>query len=141
MGIRFFSDRQRPVHMGPYPLERLERAGTMPDLAAVPAMARLNFQRPDRPESLVNAMAEYQAMMDAIRDGLVNKARAEIPDDPRSGEPYQRFRLFFRRLHDRHLRTAQAKRCLPNRSAIPDIDRLATTLKTGRPRRLPPAST
>ncbi|WP_246272936.1 2Fe-2S iron-sulfur cluster-binding protein [Oricola thermophila] len=82
MGIRFFSDKHRPVHMGPYPLERLKRADAMPDLSAVPPMARLTFSRPDRPESLVNAMGEYQAMMDAIRDGLVNRARAECPDDP-----------------------------------------------------------
>ena len=41
-----------------------------------------DVRRPDAPESLVNAMAEYQAMMDAIRDGLVNKARAECPEDP-----------------------------------------------------------
>ncbi len=82
MGIRFFSDRRRPVHMGPYPLERLERRKAMPDLSIVPAMRRLSFERPDKPESLVNAMREYQAMMDAIRDGLVNRARAEIPADP-----------------------------------------------------------
>ena len=82
MGIRFFSDRHRPVHMGPYPLERLDRAAAMPDFADVPAMAGLTFERPDKPESLVNAMGEYQAMLDAIRDGLVNKAKAGCPDDP-----------------------------------------------------------
>ena len=82
MGVRFFSDRNRPVHLGPYPLERLARREALPDLSTVPAMARLSFERPDRPDSLVNAMGEYQAMMDAIRDGLVNKARAEIPADP-----------------------------------------------------------
>ncbi|MFZ2099624.1 MAG: NAD-binding oxidoreductase, partial [Oricola sp.] len=82
MGIRFFSDRHRPAHMGPYPLERLERVAALPDLAAVPAMARLTFERPDKPESLVNAMADYQAMLDAIRDGLVNRAQAECPNDP-----------------------------------------------------------
>ena len=27
-------------------------------------------------------MAEHQAMLDTIRDGLVNSARAEIPSDP-----------------------------------------------------------
>ena len=32
--------------------------------------------------SIVNAMGEYQAMLDAIRDGLVNKAKAGCPDDP-----------------------------------------------------------
>ncbi len=81
MTIRFFSDAKRPVHLGPYPLERLSR-GAMPDLEAVPPFEPLNFARPNMPTSIVNAMTEYQAMMDAIRDGLVNKARAGCPDDP-----------------------------------------------------------
>ena len=80
MGLRFFSDKDRPVHLGPYPLERLER-GAMPDLVAIAPASQLSFRRPERPESIVNAMGEYQAMLDAIRDGLVNKAMAEIPGD------------------------------------------------------------
>ncbi len=79
--MRFFSDASRPVHLGPYPLERLARADHA-DQSGLPPFAPLEFRRPDAPESLVNAMAEYQAMMDAIRDGLVNKARAECPADP-----------------------------------------------------------
>ena len=55
----------------------------MPDLSGMPAMISLSFRRPEAPESIVNAMGEYQAMLDAIRDGLVNKAVAEIPDDPK----------------------------------------------------------
>ena len=78
MGLRIFSDRDRPVHLGPYPLERLKR-GAMP--GAVPGWTPLVFAREDR-DSIVNAMAEHQAMMDAIRDGFVNRARATIPDDP-----------------------------------------------------------
>ena len=81
MGIRFFSDKDRPVHMGPYPLERLAR-GAMPDLNAVPLGRPLDFRKADTPESIVNAMGEYQAMMDAVRDGLVNKAKGAVPDDP-----------------------------------------------------------
>ena len=41
MTIRFFSDKNRPVHLGPFPIERLER-GEMPDLAAVPAYQPLD---------------------------------------------------------------------------------------------------
>ncbi|MEM9268952.1 MAG: reductive dehalogenase domain-containing protein, partial [Pseudomonadota bacterium] len=66
--------------MGPYPWERLAR-GPMPELASIPPMVPLSFQRPEHPESLVNAMSEYQAMLDAIRDGLVNRAVSEIPTD------------------------------------------------------------
>ncbi|MCB1339500.1 MAG: reductive dehalogenase [Pseudooceanicola sp.] len=81
MGFRLFSDRKRPVHMGPFPLERLARVASVP-LEGVPGFVPVGFRRAEAPESIVNAMGEYQAMMDAIRDGLVNKARAEIPSDP-----------------------------------------------------------
>ncbi|MFZ5961928.1 4Fe-4S double cluster binding domain-containing protein [Thalassococcus sp. BH17M4-6] len=79
MALRIFSDAGRPVHLGPYPLERLRRGPL--SLDGAPAFAPLSFARPDHPLSLVNAMAEHQAMMDAIRDGLVNKVRSGIPDD------------------------------------------------------------
>ena len=80
---KLFSYRDRPMHKGPYPLELLPRQGPSdpaPDLTNVPAMMPLRFHRAD-PENIVNAMAEYQAMMDAIRDGLVKKEMAEIPGD------------------------------------------------------------
>ena len=81
MTLRFFSDRNRPVHLGPYPLERLQRQDT-PELEGLPAPEPLEFTRPKSPASIVNAMADYQAMMDAIRDGLVNKVVADCPEDP-----------------------------------------------------------
>ncbi|MEM9048296.1 MAG: reductive dehalogenase domain-containing protein [Pseudomonadota bacterium] len=79
---QFFSAAKRPVHLGRYPLERLYRTAHPPDLAAVPPTRPLSFSRPGAPASIVNAMGEYQAMMDAIRDGLVNRAQADIPSDP-----------------------------------------------------------
>ncbi len=79
--MRIFSTKDRPPHLGPFPLERLLRADTLPDLADVPPMQAIDFRRPEDPKSVVNAMAEYQAMMDAIRDGLVAKVKSECPDD------------------------------------------------------------
>tara|TARA_B110000116_G_scaffold76506_2_gene66385 strand:+ start:831 stop:4055 length:3225 start_codon:yes stop_codon:yes gene_type:complete len=78
--MRFFSNKKRPVHMGSYPTELLKR-GPMPDLNKVPSMEAISFHRPGAPESIVNAMCEYQAMLDAIRDGFINKAKGEIPTD------------------------------------------------------------
>ena len=54
----------------------------MPNLIDAPAMITLAHRWPEDPTNIVNAMAEHQAMMDAIRDGLVNRALAEIPEDP-----------------------------------------------------------
>ena len=50
----------------------------MPDLALVPPMRQLSFMRAEDPLSIVNAMREHQAMLDAIRDGLVNARRSRM---------------------------------------------------------------
>ena len=78
--MRFFSYRDRPVHLGPYPLERLTRASTF-DLAALPAMQALSFDDPN-PESLKHAMARYIGMFDLVRDGAVNPQPGEVTSDP-----------------------------------------------------------
>ncbi|MCR9059827.1 MAG: hypothetical protein NXI02_21000, partial [Rhodobacteraceae bacterium] len=80
--MKFFSDKTRPVHLGPFPMERLARATGLPDLENVPAFTRMPFQLREDPENIINAMSEGQAMLDAIRDGIVNKARADVPSDP-----------------------------------------------------------
>ena len=81
MSIRFFSDKDRPTHLGPYPLERLTRFSSVPDLSNCPKLEQLSFENKAAPQSIINAMSEHQAMLDAIRGGLINKARAECPDD------------------------------------------------------------
>ena len=72
MGIRLFSDKNRPVHMGRYPSELLARTRTLPDLAQVPAFVPLSFDRSDRPHCIVNAMREHQAMLDGLLRGLLD---------------------------------------------------------------------
>ncbi|VAW15304.1 Flavodoxin reductases (ferredoxin-NADPH reductases) family 1; Vanillate O-demethylase oxidoreductase, partial [hydrothermal vent metagenome] len=79
---RLFSYKNRPVHLGPFPLERLARTTSMPDLEAVPAMVPVPFRDDARPESLTNAMARFIGMFDTIRDGKPADLPAEIPDDP-----------------------------------------------------------
>ena len=80
--MRIFSDKNRPTHLGPYPLELLARRSTAPDLSRVPAFEPLSFDRPNAPGSIVNAMREHQAMLDAIRHGPVNPQPAQCPTDP-----------------------------------------------------------
>ncbi|MDH5339731.1 MAG: hypothetical protein OEW22_08140, partial [Rubrivivax sp.] len=79
--MRLFSYRDRPVHLGPYPLERLTRTGEPPALDALPVMQALPFESAD-PLSLVHAMARFMAMFDLVRDGGVNPLPAELPADP-----------------------------------------------------------
>ena len=81
MGTPIFSNRKRPFHLGPFPMDRLKRVETA-DLSAVPPMQAIDFDHGETPASLVNAMGEYQAMLDAIRDGLINNEVASCPGDP-----------------------------------------------------------
>ena len=64
--MRLFSYRDRPVHLGPYALERLARQEALPDLSAVAPMRALSFDDPD-PESLAHAMARYMGVFDRVR--------------------------------------------------------------------------
>ncbi|MBO6758447.1 MAG: 2Fe-2S iron-sulfur cluster binding domain-containing protein [Roseibium sp.] len=130
MGLRFFSDRDRPVHLGPYPTEWLRRTDIPADLGRVPAPKPVLFRRADRPENLVNAMGEYQAMLDAIRDGMVNRARADIPSDPKERANHLKAFGYFSD-------AAMVGICaLPEAAVLtvpienPDIGRLAEDLKT-----------
>lgn len=115
--------------MGPYPLERLARTARA-ELADVPPMTPLRFRRPDTPESIVNAMCDYQAMLDALRDGLINRARADIPGDPQERANHLKAFGYFNdaamvaicRLDD----ASRLGRPLIN----PDIARLAQDLRT-----------
>ena len=59
---------------------RLKREDNLLTLDGV-ATPELSFHMAGDPESIGQAMAEHQAMLDTIRDGLLNGAR-EIPDDP-----------------------------------------------------------
>ena len=78
--MRLFSYRDRPVHLGPYPMERVRRQAEVPDLSFVPEMQALSFEAAD-PVSLVHAMRRYMGMFDVVRDGVVGP-KGEIPDDP-----------------------------------------------------------
>ena len=127
---KLFSTRNRPVHLGPYPLEQLRRQREQPSLSNVPEMKQLSFSRPESPESIVNAMGEFQAMMDAIRDGFVAKLVSEIPDDPFDRADHLKSFGYFCDASMVGIGpfTEEAKLIAPRRN--PDIGRLAEALRT-----------
>jgi reductive dehalogenase len=127
---QIFSTKNRPVHLGPYPLERLARSDAMPDLSAVPAMQQLSFRRPENPESIVNAMGEFQAMMDAIRDGFVNPAKAGIPSDPQERADHLKAFGYFNDCSMIGTGPLPASAVLAEPLVNPEITRLAHALKT-----------
>ncbi|MDA4844226.1 2Fe-2S iron-sulfur cluster-binding protein [Hoeflea poritis] len=80
MNVNLFSTRKRPFHLGPFPLERLNRSTADPDLSDIAPMRPMDFARHPQ-ESLAHAMARFLAMMDTVRDGKIVHGEAEIPDD------------------------------------------------------------
>ncbi len=127
--MKIFSDRKRPVHLGPYPLERLKR-GTQADLSTVPDMTPLSFHRPEQPESIVNAMGEFQAMMDAIRDGDVNPTRGRIPDTPQERSNHLKAFGYYLDTSMVGIGPVPEIARLRTPRQNPDIPRLAEALKT-----------
>ncbi len=125
----FFSAKSRPIHKGPYPTERLARRDDI-DVTGVTPMPALNFRRPDTPESIVNAMTDYQAMMDAIRDGMVNKTRATIPTCPTERAQHLKSFGYFADAAMVGVCRLDDAAYLAHPIRNPDIDRLAHDLKT-----------
>lgn len=128
--MRLFSYKDRPFHLGSFPLETLRRTDKAPDLSAVPAMQQLSFHNDKSPTSIINAMRRYEAMLDAIRDGLVKKERASIPDDLQERSNHLKSFGYFQD-------AAQAGACvltpemfLPEPFINPDIDDLAEEIRT-----------
>ena len=130
MGTRFFSDKDRPVHLGPYPLERLKRLTGAADLTQTPAQAALEFHRPEDPASIVNAMGEFQAMMDAIRDGFVNTQLADIPADLTARAHHLKAFGYFNDASMVGIGPVPDAALLDSPLCNPDIDRLAEALRT-----------
>ncbi len=132
---KLFSYHTRPVHQGPYPLETLLRRAQPIGLEELPRMQGLSFRRPEDPLSIVNAMQEYQAMLDATRDG-VTRVRATIPDDPAERARHLKAFGYF-------LDSAMVGICkIPQTAWLeapidnPDVDRLADKIRTMQPKTL-----
>ncbi|MCG6857233.1 MAG: 2Fe-2S iron-sulfur cluster binding domain-containing protein, partial [Salaquimonas sp.] len=88
------------------------------------------FHRPEKPESIVNAMGEFQAMMDAIRDGLVNKAMAAIPADPTERANHLKSFSYFSDASMVGVGPLTGEMLLAEPRCNPDIDRLVEALRT-----------
>jgi reductive dehalogenase len=116
MNVRFFSTRNRPVHCGPYPTEQLERVQDT-KLEGIAATEPLDFDRSGTPHDIVNAMRDYQAMLDAIRDGIVNPVRSDIPTDPQKRAEHLKAFAYF------------SDASLVGICRIPDLARLRTPFR------------
>ena len=128
---RLFSTKRRPVSMGPYPMERLARQDDVV-LDAVPPAEPLTLSRPDDPLSIVNAMGEYQAMLDALRIGATAEAPSTIPESPAErAEHLKSFAYFSDATIVGICELPQSAR-LEAPIANPEVERLAEGLRTAQ---------
>lgn len=132
--MRLFSYRDRPVHLGPYPLERLRREDAAPDLSRVPPMRSVSFVDEARPESLVNAMARFIGMFDAIRDGAVGPVPAEIPEDPLERANHLKAAAYYFDITQTGICALPAEAFLDRPTRNPALDALVEELGRGQPK-------
>lgn len=130
---KLFSYKDRPVHLGPFPLERLTRAEAPPDLSPLAEAGPLSFDHPD-PLSLTHAMARFMGMFDTVRDGAIGHAPADIPDDPTArAEHLKAAGYFFDAAMIGACRLEPAHR-LAHSFRNPVIDTLRAELEAGQPK-------
>ncbi len=132
--MRLFSYRDRPVHLGPFPLERLARTITAPDLARVPPMRALAFDDPANPESIVHAMARYMAMLDAVRDGTAAALPAEIPADPQERSNHLKAAGYYFDSSQVAVCALPPAALLPGPIRNPGLDAIVAELEQGQPK-------
>ncbi|MGR3502471.1 2Fe-2S iron-sulfur cluster-binding protein [Pseudaestuariivita sp.] len=129
MTLRVLSQKKRPMHLGPYRLETLARAGSI-DLGHVPAFEQISFDHAHDPQSIVNAMRDHQAMLDAIRVGLVNKVEAAAPTDPVERANHLKSFCYFNDASMAGTCKLPREAILPEPYQNPDIGKLAHDLRT-----------
>jgi len=78
--MKLFSYKDRPVHLGPFPLETLSRTDAAPDLASVPVMQCLYFSR-HAPNSIAHAIKRYMTILDIGRATPLMHEPADVPAD------------------------------------------------------------
>tara|TARA_B100000787_G_scaffold146805_1_gene117532 strand:+ start:128 stop:358 length:231 start_codon:yes stop_codon:yes gene_type:complete len=68
-----FSTRKRPFYVTAIPTKQLVQAEKIADFSNVPPTEPISFKHQTAPQFLVDAMATYQAVLDIIRNALINK--------------------------------------------------------------------
>ena len=80
--MRLFSHKNRPMHLGPFPLERLARQGKAPEYPRAGKPASRQASTSDNPASMAAAFRDYIDLFDRMRLGDPAPKQAPIPSDP-----------------------------------------------------------
>ena len=127
---KMFSTKDRPVHLGSFPLEKLRRVDQAVGLEGLKPAAPLTFTRPENPHSIVNAMAEYMGMLDTVRVGNMNPQLAKCPDDPAERSRHLKAFAYFTNASMAGTCALDADDALSEPYRNPEIDHLAHRLRT-----------
>jgi reductive dehalogenase len=129
--MKLFSNKSRPIHLGNYPLEDLPRTNFQSAmLEQIAPPEDLKFRMPEQPQNIANAMAEAQAMLDVIRDGQINPARAEIPADLAERQNHLKSFAYFSDISMVATCKIEEKMWCDKPLRNPDIDLVADLLRT-----------
>ena len=99
-------------------------------IEGVPPMQPVDFVRADQPSSLINALDEYQAMLDAIRDGFINKTKAKCPEDQDERARHIKSFAYFQDAPMVGIARMDQSAHLANPIRNPGMSRLAEALRT-----------
>ena len=80
--MRLFSHKNRPMHLGPFALERLARSNSIPEYKQTGKEPEQGAGTPDNPKSMAGAFREYIDLFDRMRLGDAAPRQAPIPADP-----------------------------------------------------------
>lgn len=80
--LQLFSHTNRPVHLGPYPTERLGRTNGAAALTRVRGTGTLASAFSDNEAHLARSISDFMCALDCVRQGDKGRAPAEIPADP-----------------------------------------------------------
>lgn len=119
--VRLFSHKNRPVHFGPFPLERLARTQVSVNAVTSPKPEGLQIENPASPHSLVNGMRDYFNVLDRMRVGDIAPNKAPIPDDLTERANHLKAACYY-------LDASMAGACRINDAAILDQPIVNTTL-------------
>ena len=127
--MTIFSTKKRQAHLGPYPLEKLVRVSQSEDADNTKPPKTIVFEN-NNPKSIINAMGEYQAMMDAIRHGSVNPKKGQCPTDLKERTNHIKGFGYFGDASMVAVCKLTKNDRLINPTKNPDVKRLGTELKT-----------
>ena len=79
--MTIFSSKNRPPHLGPFPLERLSTSDSTNLYSGAIPDEPLKFRNSGNKNSIVSTLGPFMLQLDRMRDGPIAAKKSPIPDD------------------------------------------------------------